>query len=587
MIITAIITILHFKIIPILGLLHQPMTTLWEFMIMTIILKWLITPMVSLSMITTILWGCMDMTTIKDKLVTTICAVDVLLTWIKTPNNATHAELVPSQMVLELDVCHNQDALVIIKLETTAVNAWLEKSPWPKLLLNQLSAFLDNMKVMVNASVQLVRLPSLMDQDVSPPLLLVDVPKSSILPISTVFHAQKVMFLTEPKEYAKKLRDNVMTAQSLEIRRAATHADHVEPTKSHLLIRRLANSKEKLVAVLKSSQKMELDVFHVALMKLLTQIMRRNVNLEMSAFHQMKSMVTLIIATDVSHAQLLKFQTMTELLAIYHHHQNVHVTKNITQQQTCVLNVHLVRSTTMMLKPRINSTVLISNSVKLNQTQFWDYSSTIQLMRHHQPLINAMIASNVTQKLVWFHQRIRESVSLSKKNVHAGRNIRSKMLKLEKLMKQVMKLKLKKWLVRSAQLMKSDIQTTNSDVWDNNVIMKDPISDQEINAITALIAQSEEFQLSLILAPLMDQWFLTSQQLRTKKLNKSVSIPKKNVVALKNLLETPDSVTIVKNAQKTSRQAQMETNVFQPLAQDKPEETEVNAMLVLTAWRVL
>lgn len=135
--------------------------------------------------------------------------------------------------------------------------------------------------------------------------------------------------------------------------------------------------------------------------------------------------------------------------------------------------------------------------------------------------------------------------------------------------------------------MKSDIQTTNSDVWDNNVIMKDPISDQEINAITALIAQSEEFQLSLILAPLMDQWFLTSQQLRTKKLNKSVSIPKKNVVALKNLLETPDSVTIVKNAQKTSRQAQMETNVFQPLAQDKPEETEVNAMLVLTAWRVL
>lgn len=71
--------------------------------------------------------------------------------------------------------------------------------------------------------------------------------------------------------------------------------------------------------------------------------------------------------------------------------------------------------------------------------------------------------------------------------------------------------------------------------------------------------------------------------MRTKKLNKSVSIPKKNVVALKNLLETPDSVTIVKNAQKTSRQAQMETNVFQPLAQDKPEETEVNAMLVLTA----
>ena len=209
-----------------------------------------------------------------------------------------------------------------------------------------------------------------MDQDVSPPLSLVDVPKSSILPISTVFHAQKVMFLTEPKEYAKKLRVNVMPTQSSDLRRAATHAKHVEPIKSHQLIRRLVNSKEKLVAVPKSSQKMELDVFHVALMKLPTQIMRRNANLEMSAFHQMKSTVMLIIAMDVSNAQLLKFQTMTELLATSHHHQNVHVTRNITQPQTCVLNVHLVRSTTMTQIPRTNSTVLISNSVKLDQTQF-------------------------------------------------------------------------------------------------------------------------------------------------------------------------------------------------------------------------
>lgn len=226
------------------------------------------------------------------------------------------------------------------------------------------------MKVMVNASAQLVRLSSLMDQDVSLLLSLVDVPKSSTLPISTVFHAQKVMFLTEPKEYAKKLRDNVMITQSLEKRRAATHAENVEPTKNHQLIRRLVNSKEKLVAVLKSSQKMELDVFHVVLMKLLTQITRRNANLEMSAFHQMKSTVTPIIATDVFHAQLLKFQMMIEPLATFHHHQNVHVTKNITQPQTCVLNAHLVRSTTMMLKPRTNSTALISNNAKLNQIQF-------------------------------------------------------------------------------------------------------------------------------------------------------------------------------------------------------------------------
>ena len=113
--------------------------------------------------------------------------------------------------------------------------------------------------------------------------------------------------------------------------------------------------------------------------------------------------------------------------------------------------------------------------------------------------------------------------------------------------------------------------------------MKDPISDQETNAITALTAQPVESQLSLILAPLMDQRFLTSQQLRTKKLNKSVNIPQNNVVALKNLLETPRLVSIVKNAQMTSKQAQMDSNVFQPFAQDKPEETEVNAMLVLTA----
>jgi hypothetical protein len=147
-----------------------------------------------------------------------------------------------------------------------------------------------------------------MDQDVSLPLLLADVLKSSIHQTSTVSHAQMVTSQTEPRKFARELNLNVDQNKSLVFHQAATLALLAHPARNQLPIEDHARPLSEPVLVLRNSLTMAVDVTHAQLVKLLTQMTPKCAChhfpvLELTKFSEMRT-----IATPVSIAPHQKFQ---------------------------------------------------------------------------------------------------------------------------------------------------------------------------------------------------------------------------------------------------------------------------------------
>jgi len=147
-----------------------------------------------------------------------------------------------------------------------------------------------------------------MDQVVSQPLLLADVLKSSIHQTSTVSHAQMVISQTEPRKFARELNLNVDPNKSLVLPQAASLALLAHQAKSQLPIEDHARPLSEPVLVLKSSQRMAVDVTHAQQVRLLIQMTTKCACHHFHVLELTKSSEMKTIATPVSVATHHKFQ---------------------------------------------------------------------------------------------------------------------------------------------------------------------------------------------------------------------------------------------------------------------------------------
>jgi hypothetical protein len=202
-----------------------------------------------------------------------------------------------------------------------------------------------------------------MDQVALPPLSLADVPRSSTLLTSTVFHAQMVTSQTEPRKFAREPNLNAEKSKLSEAWQAATHALLAHQTRSHQQIEDHAKPLLDHVPVLKNSQMMEADVTHAQLVKSLTQMTTRCACHHHHVLELTKSSEMRTIATHVSTALLHKFQVLTVTSVLTQSHHLANVTRDTTQPITPVSHAHSDKFTTFWT----TETRIPSNSFTVSQ----------------------------------------------------------------------------------------------------------------------------------------------------------------------------------------------------------------------------